>query len=417
MSQILEVYLTLCHNAPGEHPEPLHCGLSSRVSLAAQHAYLLSAAQQGKTFAEIAAEHIHSLEESSEEIEETADPATGFPEGAEISQHGDPDQKVQEHTEVERNQNELDHPDPDPPQDLLYQEEQEELNTALDVEDGNNAESAPEAGFDANDAIVEHADHGENETSATSTVRGDEPEHQGNYDPSFDTCRAPGPCLCLWCDANQFTDLGEVTRGYDESSRHGPSGSSNIDASDDKVGASSAHEDTESSHTVEAADESHDQTLLNDEEDEDYNEDPEDPHNDDIDNFGNSAEERNDPTGSATEVQESDYLDLEGEGDSHELTGRGEPDVQSGDALKDEAYAQQEDLFDESLSNGASIHERSHEKELLAGLDTEVKVSVTEVTPPATPSGKSSKRKAIEDDDAIDFLEYDTPDAKRRRPS
>src|SRR5438046_10625727 len=49
LSQILDVYLALSHNAQLESVEPLYCYLSSRVSLASQHAYLLSAAEQGKT--------------------------------------------------------------------------------------------------------------------------------------------------------------------------------------------------------------------------------------------------------------------------------------------------------------------------------------------------------------------------------
>ena len=435
MSQILEVYLTLCHNAPGEHAEPLHCILSSRVSLAAQHAYLLSAAQQGKTFAEIAAEHDSSPEQSSEDVDDATGLAADYAEGIEYVHRDDSNRTTREHEHERHEQYMHDHPDQDPTEEPQYQEEQEEIKTNLDGEDGNNAESAPEGGLNANNDNADPVDHGENETSATSTVQGDEPQNQGSYDPPFDTCHAPGPCLCLWCDANQSTDLEGTTHGYDESSKHDRTASSNIDpsgdylsthnavadASDDKGGTSNAHEDTESSHTVEAGDETYDQTLHADEEAEDYNEHPEDSHHDAINNLGDDAEGHDDLTRSeapatiepVTEVQENDFLDFE-EGNSHELTGPGEVNVQTGEALEDEAYPQHEDLFDESTSNGIP---QPDDEDVVVGLDTDTKTSILGGTPPTTPSGQSSKRKAMDDDDALDLLDYDTPDAKRRRPS
>ena len=62
MGQILEVYLRLCRNHAGLEAKPLTCHLSSRVSLATQYAYLASAGSEGKTYAEIAADHLDSPE-------------------------------------------------------------------------------------------------------------------------------------------------------------------------------------------------------------------------------------------------------------------------------------------------------------------------------------------------------------------
>lgn len=62
LSQILDVFLQLCHNDAGRDVHPLYCHLSSRVSLASQYAYLSSASVEGKTFAEIAADHMDTPE-------------------------------------------------------------------------------------------------------------------------------------------------------------------------------------------------------------------------------------------------------------------------------------------------------------------------------------------------------------------
>ncbi|KIV95847.1 hypothetical protein PV10_03452 [Exophiala mesophila] len=60
LNQVLEVYLSLCHNQALEPIHPLYCQLSSRVSLASQYEYLVASGAEGKSFAEIAADHVDS---------------------------------------------------------------------------------------------------------------------------------------------------------------------------------------------------------------------------------------------------------------------------------------------------------------------------------------------------------------------
>lgn len=71
LAQVIEAYLQLCRNDKSQELQPLYCHLSSRVSLASQYAYLLSACAEGKTFSEIAADHM-----------DTPDPGTGDADGA-----------------------------------------------------------------------------------------------------------------------------------------------------------------------------------------------------------------------------------------------------------------------------------------------------------------------------------------------
>lgn len=65
LTNVLEVYLNLCHNDVDDACQTLYCHLSSRVSLASQYAYLSSAGAEGKTYAEIVADHIDTPEEGS----------------------------------------------------------------------------------------------------------------------------------------------------------------------------------------------------------------------------------------------------------------------------------------------------------------------------------------------------------------
>ncbi|EXJ62103.1 hypothetical protein A1O7_02536 [Cladophialophora yegresii CBS 114405] len=62
LAQVVDVYLRLCHNDEHQEAQPLYCNLSSRVSLASQYAYLAAASGEGKTYAEIAADHADSPE-------------------------------------------------------------------------------------------------------------------------------------------------------------------------------------------------------------------------------------------------------------------------------------------------------------------------------------------------------------------
>jgi len=70
LADVLEIYLKLCHNDVDDQCQPLYCHLSSRVSLASQYAYLSSAGDEGKTYAEIVADHVDTPEEASTHVDD-----------------------------------------------------------------------------------------------------------------------------------------------------------------------------------------------------------------------------------------------------------------------------------------------------------------------------------------------------------
>src|SRR4051794_30787905 len=201
LSQIVDVYLALCHNEQIEKVEPLYCHLSSRVSLASQHAYLLSAAEQGKAFAEIAAEHFHSHDGSPDQWEEVNDVIESHTENHENlgqderDDDGDPDRENVDlgYTNLGAEQDNLDY----------YPQEGATTEHVANEEESDS--NALESRSESDDYDV--AGDAENETSATSTVRGDELEAQGEYDPLLDICYADGLCYCLDCDANMYADF------------------------------------------------------------------------------------------------------------------------------------------------------------------------------------------------------------------
>jgi hypothetical protein len=478
LSQILDVYLALSHNDQTDSAEPLYCHLSSRVSLASQHAYLLSAAEQGKTFAEIAAEHLHSHESSPDVGEEVEDEDLveshtenhkDF-EQDEMADDGnlEPKEADIEDTNLEAAQKPLDYPADEG-------SAAEEVFLNYDQSNSNALDSRPEADGDYVAGIAE------NETSATSTVRGDELEPQGEYDPLPDICKAHGLCYCLDCDANMYTDfetslddLAEpvnvalIPGNYSEDD--GEVLISNDDDAEDEDGKAetqSAVEDTESSRTVEAGDDTFDQTLNADAEAERESlvADPEDFHDIDAEEPKDTTDELVDtdvqhqlsaesvqvdhlhgydqdfqpvpqatqesaksttPTDVDSEFDPDEFLDVHGEEEGHEFLEQVAPFEPANNILENEASAQavgHEDLFEVPRSNGIA-HKAEGERvavrdedDLLLG-DDDAKASVLEGTPPATPSNsKISKRKIRDDEDDFDLLDSGTPDFKRRRPS
>jgi hypothetical protein len=462
LSQILDVYLALCHNEQTEKVEPLYCHLSSRVSLASQHAYLLSAAEQGKAFAEIAAEHLHSLDGSPDKWEEADDANEGHTENhedLEQDERDDDGDPVRENADFEdtnlgAEQDNLDyHPQEGVTTDHVASEEDS---------DSNALESRPESD---NYDVTGDAENG---TSATSTVRGDELEAQGEYDPLFDICYADGLCYCLDCDANVYADFdishddlaesadmpsipgndtddaGEVTISIDDATQD----------EDGKAETQSAVGDTESSRTIEAGDDAFDQamnadpdaereSLTNNHEDFHDSASPDgledratelgdtggvDLYRDDQ-LLQDSAEFATNTTASESKHDNDHILDVEAEGEHNDLFGQEAPVDETSRSAENETSAQGNgrlDILPVPLSKGmghkvraerVAIQTTVEEDDLFLG-DDDANASTHEVTPPATPSGtKSSKRKIREDDDEFGLLESGTPDIKRRRPS
>jgi hypothetical protein len=473
LSQILDVYLALCHNEQTEKVEPLYCHLSSRVSLASQHAYLLSAAEQGKAFAEIAAEHLHSLDGSPDQWEEADDVNEGRTEShedLEQDERDDDGDPVRENADFEDTNLEAE-------QDNLDYHLQEGITTEHVASEEDSDSNALESRADSDNYDV--TGDAENETSATSTVRGDELEAQGEYDPLLDICYADSLCYCLDCDANVYADFdishddlaesvdmpfipgndtedaGEVTISIDDATQD----------EDGKAETQSAVGDTESSRTVEAGDDAFGQTMNADpgaeresliDNHEDFHDsaspeefedratelsgtDGQDQVNsesiDDVDLHGddqlfqNSAEFATNTTANDSKHDNDHILDVEVGGAHNGLFGQEAPVDQTSRSAENETSAQgngRVDILTIPLSKGmdhkaraehAAIQTMVEEDDLFLG-DDDTKASTHEVTPPATPSGtKSSKRKTRDDDDGFGLLESGTPDIKRRRPS
>lgn len=474
LSQILDVYLTLSRNQQTKSVDPLYCHLSSRISLASQYAYLLSSSEQGKTFAEIAAEHIHSHESSSVDGEEVDDFVESYGKNHEDlgqderADDGDllPQNADIEDTNLEAAEVKLDY-------HAREGRMKEDVNPHDGQSDSNPLDSKPEN----DDPDV--TGNAENETSATSTVRGDELESQGEYSPFPDICYAHCLFDCLDCNANIYADL-ETSYDHVAGSANAASISgshsedigelvtSNDDAGDDeelKAEIQSAVGDTESSRTVEAGDDTFEQPLNAEAEAkrETFIEIPEDfhdyvdarapadnadaqdqvnadsvqagdlyRHNQDFLSAPQSIDdlERAAATPSATsEFDHDDLVDFHGEYEGHSSSERATSLDLANGAAGNEAFLQadgHEELFEARTPDGPAhdaesehdaVYDVVDEDDLFLG-DDETKASVQEATPPSTPSNsKTSKRKTRDEEDDFDLLDSGTPDFKRRRPS
>ena len=398
LSQILEVYLVLAHNEEVEYVEPLYCNLTSRVCLASQYAYLHTAANQGRTFTEIAAEHLESLDGSEDESaaeadanatttadvnDETAEKLEVVPELInamatfdEVSiQDGQLAQPRDEVAAPEEEQ--YNHEEPEAHQ--KSQDEEESAPTLQKVEDppsypvdsdGEQQDTEKERSIEKNDAHVaagtEHM-----ATPATSTVQGDEsiPETFPEDDATESLATANG-----------------VLGGSGLQDRTGQVPNST------KIPAGEA--DTESSYTIQSDQETYDAALAADVSDAD----------------SQTAEDPNQASG-------LDEFDVDDEGENEAKKTLNSTDVE----------AEPEDMFDEKPShNAAEGHSPPAEISKQVPVNgthpdtNETLLNPEDVALPSTPpADKSSKRKVREEeDDEIDLLEdFDTPDKKRSRPS
>jgi hypothetical protein len=464
LSQILDVYLALSHNAQPESVEPLYCHLSSRVSLASQHAYLLSAAEQGKTFADIAAEYLRS-HEGSLDAEEEVD---GFNESHEESQENLGQEDIAENADPEHTNWKQDHNDTateEPNLEVVHQHiDSHAREGALD----NDFPNEDASNSDALESILETDGDGvtgirENETSTTSTVRGDEQEPEGEYDPLSVICYAHGLSCCFDCDANMYADfenshndipesvnVASIPRGYLEDTGEVVVSSNDTAGDEDgKAETQSAVGDTESSRTLEAGDDAFDQNLHGDAEGEregllDNREDFHDSldggepldHRNELSNT-NMQEEANIKSshlenlhdydedfqpvpqavhdsaivthyaGTSSEFDEDDLLDVHGEQEGDGPLEQASPLDSANGTAGNEASAQvhvHEDLFKVSRSNGTDYKadgelSAAREQADLLLGDDDAKASVNEVTPPATPSNSNTSKRKIRDDE------------------
>lgn len=363
LAQILDVYLHLCHNDEGQEARPLYCHLSSRVSLASQYAYLASAGGDGKTYAEIAADHLDSPElenedggEHQEQQDDNRPLADGEPTGTE---------------EQPNRQLPVDHPEDGKTPDALDLEDQ--------TQNDDNVESAAEQGSTqvtgtTEDVPAPHADQPDNpadtQASEQLNLHAENYAQEDDQDYEYDEVQVP---------ENASDELDQGLRVADHSDVN--------------------HEDdTNSSHTVEG--DWADASGQNHEQPDDVFQPPDvevpQPR---FDNEPYADEELFTTQDEYGQGHEQDvFADIPGEDLSPTLQATTEQD----------------------LTQDATSFERNDE---LAGQERLQPASATAIpipgnlSPPATPKqGKQAKRKA-EDDDELLFLDLDTPDPKRRRPS
>ncbi|KIW70422.1 hypothetical protein PV04_02692 [Phialophora macrospora] len=205
LAQIVDVYLRLCHNDQGQVAQPLYCHLSSRVSLASQYRYLAAASGEGKTYAEIAADHLDSPELEGEDTAapdqqeaqdgnhssaDTEPPAAGEPaDNAEDNENPDvfdlEDQTQNNATaRVTGTAVDIPPPDADNSETLAGTESSEQLNLHEEdypqdgeQESGYDEVQIPESAGDGlhqgtGDTGRSYEDH-EDETDSSHTVEGD----------------------------------------------------------------------------------------------------------------------------------------------------------------------------------------------------------------------------------------------------
>jgi hypothetical protein len=186
--------------------EPLHCSLSSRVCLASQYAYLQSAATEGKTLTQIFEENTYASGEDDENGEEGLEY-----DQAEMHHHKDSAESNNKVETVLQEERKGDSPQPE--QDLP----QESIHARTEST-GNGNNHDPEGGPVGRKGDDPRETELEGELSATSTVKGDSNETEGDYDISLDLCFKPGICSCSRC-ANTNADgaaLGSDKHGNDE---------------------------------------------------------------------------------------------------------------------------------------------------------------------------------------------------------
>jgi hypothetical protein len=386
------------------------------VCLASQYAYITAAAQEGRTFTEISTEHLGSSDDS----------ATGSE-----------DQNTRQDSDHARRDDETTGRDGSGEEDIL---ETQSPNHTLDEKALNNQGQFnlhiedEEQPFFVDSEASQHAyydgeDPGhfqEQDKSIGSTVRGDEPELEGEYDTSFDIDIKSSAIGHLY-NANMIADRSAEVQDtaspdFSESAdNHEDDKLSHNSEAEEFMDNNSVHSGTNSSHTIEGdEDKSYEVSRAQDEVEHDNNEnqhqgetesntDDQDPGELDIEalfeegHTGADAEvngEHQDSQAEPAVTGEDDFLDLEIDNHDHFEHHSG--------SLHVEEDSEPEDLFNET---GTS--------ELLVKNDSFVDGShVSSAETPSTPSkGNPAKRKIVDDEDEFDLLDFETPDTKRRRPS
>ncbi|KIW89910.1 uncharacterized protein Z519_09339 [Cladophialophora bantiana CBS 173.52] len=380
LSQILDVYLRLCNNDAGQVSQPLYCHLSSRVSLASQYAYLCSAEAEGKTYAEIAADHLDSPELQGDDAGE--------------------DHDYHEH------QNEGDQSPANNETKVIAESTDNRPPTARVGNDHHHLDTFDEEEQAEDDIFSDHATRGTTptvESTVPVTANADHPE-------AVAVTEAPETAeqVNLLDRADQQDDEPEDAYEETREPENSGTGQGENPEAEDKLYEGQEHE-TNSSHTVEADSAGTDLQDI----------DAADVEARGLVQFTEEAEDlfHHGESGLEPETSYEPYEDEElfvaqdeyGEGPAEDVSAPIQEDlaVTLQNAGEPEVPETQTLLPINAESSGEdTLHPASaDEVELPANL-----------SPPQTPvKGTQAKRKAEDDDELL--LDLDTPDTKRRRPS
>ena len=466
--------MALCLNEDIELFEPLYCTLTSRISLASQHAYLISAALEGRTFADIEAEHIGSNDRS--------DGPAPVPDAGATEKH---ESMVEEaivetdafHHITERESNTAKDQSPNAYQGFsiaTISAPPADQNTTVVDRVGSYEERDPAVSIEKLVSFDCEEDRGE-ERSNTSIVRGDGLDHEGDYVTSVNICNGPGMCLCSCCFANVDADTQSATNCEPEirtSDHRIGQGNRHYHARDTNeiLRDNDLHADTDSSKTIEsdggeqathfagqpedghipdeiAYDDPGDDSLLEDEVQTDGIGEQHTLHS----SFENLSQVRSDLTkrrGIAQSALSTEAPQIHTDGSEHAASGsQGVEkddllDFDDGDLLGEETInipsqvvnhggngtlEVPEDLFEDlevadehqqNTSNAVNLKEQSSDQEdPISGTQAEAIPSSIDGTPPMTPPHNKYSKRTREDEDEYGLLNASTPDPKRRRPS
>lgn len=368
----------------------MYCSLTSRVSLAAQYAYLNASAQQGRTFTDISAENLGSQDEPRLETKDVSNEQYTEEYVQEDRGYPNEDEHIpNQHTEEQQHS-------PDEIGELHQESKRHEDFTAGDVQTVDliqkSSATVSEDATESNDvnrptsqtfspAVRDFADTAEPQPAEETTTLADggapvqypKTEYTIVDDDDDDD------------DASAATD--EVKTGQHEVLQASASETTPNDQMEAFEGEDEAHDREDELDHRDPGDLDIDELL-------DENGDKTDSIDEEAAGFEGGAGIE-DPL--ERETLEDDLLDLEAEPPEEEIPNERQA-VEESTAENSEIQLQEQPYEHDSSVNSN-------------GVSTPVKVLNTPL------KSKASKRKLPEEDDDLELLDLGTPDNKRRRPS
>ncbi|EXJ87321.1 hypothetical protein A1O3_04280 [Capronia epimyces CBS 606.96] len=374
LSQILDVYLQLCRNDEGQEIHPLYCHLSSRVSLASQYSYLVSSSHEGRTFSEIAADHIDTPEAEDEHANAAHyrdDQQGDSNQEAPIEEHSNENVSNEQPTTLEA---EVDH------QFDVAAPEGEDVEWTVANSPGQAFDTA--VSEEAPQGSVEQLDR--SEPSPTQ-----KPEQAATDDKAHALDEEEQPFQADGSEHEAYLDIADHFEAQEY--------------------------ETNSSHTVEA-EQAENETL----------EGVEDAFGvEKHDSFDDSFEQVEDLFEHDNGAEQADGEDLGPYSDEEIFVQEAgvqdeannvvlplEPEAKSPTLqISDEHNQSSEDPF-HPADNDAQSASHGHD-----ATSATIPEPPSLASPPVTPSKANHAKRKVDDDDELDLLDLDTPDPKRRRPS